>query len=324
MFIQLANKILRDIPTAQLYFLNIIEQLGVPENIIKHSNYLYEYKDKFILVRYLEQEDINILENSNKELIYIVDDDYLEIVSDSNLPLRYKFKIQVFLDNYYEYILKRASTFIVSNISLQKYYKNYGNVFYLKPYWNIDFEHIYNKNKLNKNIKLSYLATSSHTRDLSVLKENLTDIIYNNQDNISFHSLLGDNIPDWLRRLPNVYNKDYLSWGLYNKYMSRESFDIGLYPLLDTKVNEARSISKFFEYTRTGAVIVASDNWSYSDLIKSNNAGIILDNNNWHDSIQSLLDNRDKLTELKYNSYDFAKKLQKEILEDYKEFWDAI
>jgi hypothetical protein len=84
-----------------------------------------------------------------------------------------------------------------------------------------------------------------------------------------------------------------MDWPGYLAHSSSTRQDIGLAPLFESPVNTARSHSKVYDITRSGAVGIYSDRTPYADFIRTGEDGLLLpdDVGQWASAILELANN---------------------------------
>jgi len=95
-----------------------------------------------------------------------------------------------------------------------------------------------------------------------------------------------------------------MDWETFFLDTSLGKVDIVLSPIFNSNFNKFRSPTKFFDITRLKAVGIYSNTKPYSDFIKNNQDGILLENNidSWVDKISFLLDNEELRESLYLNA----------------------
>ncbi len=83
-------------------------------------------------------------------------------------------------------------------------------------------------------------------------------------------------------------------------------FDVGLAPLVDTPFNRARSNVKLKEYATAGAMWLASPVGPYVGL-GPEQGGLLVEDRDWHATLSSLLDDRQRLSALRSNAVAWAR-----------------
>ena len=87
-----------------------------------------------------------------------------------------------------------------------------------------------------------------------------------------------------------------MNWETFYMDSSTRKIDIVLNPIIKSKFNIYRSPTKFFDVTRFGAIGIYSNSEPFSDFIKDNYDGILLDNNIdlWISKISYLIENEEE------------------------------
>jgi len=167
---------------------------------------------------------------------------------------------------------------------------------------------------LREKLRLGWLGSSTHFLDLAVAadaiselrrKRDFTFVIYGLTDlpsveemyrqrmkkfGVSFvNSHLGKAIKVFLRktdRLPYEFHP-YVPPSEYAAKLSSIRFDIGIAPLADTAFNRSKSCIKYYEYTMSGAVTLASNVLPYSTEVPH-----VCDNTRraWKEALEELMD----------------------------------
>ncbi|MDO8187018.1 hypothetical protein Q5424_21045 [Conexibacter sp. JD483] len=96
-------------------------------------------------------------------------------------------------------------------------------------------------------------------------------------------------------------------------------FAIGLAPLADTPFNRARSNVKLKEYATAGAMWLASPIGPYADL-GPQQGGLLVGDGDWHAALSALLDDRQRLSELRANAVAWART---QTVEQLAPTWEA-
>ena len=82
-----------------------------------------------------------------------------------------------------------------------------------------------------------------------------------------------------------------MKWPAYQAFLSTPGRHIGLAPLLDLPFNRARSCTKFFDFTRCGAVGIYSSNGACAEVVRHGVDGLIvkLEQEAWVTAILNLV-----------------------------------
>ena len=95
-----------------------------------------------------------------------------------------------------------------------------------------------------------------------------------------------------------------MDWESFLLDTQNRNVDIVLNPILNSEFNSFRSPTKFFDITRLGAVGIYSRKLPYSNFIKHNYDGILLNNDMdlWYKTINYLLIDKSKRQEIVRNA----------------------
>jgi len=149
------------------------------------------------------------------------------------------------------------------------------------------------KKRGRKRITLGYFGTKTHTNDLSSVCASIND---------AATILLADFGIELRLRLVGAVDSDFLDrdypWiervevsvsGLYTEFIpwlieEGACWDIGIAPLVDSRVNRSKSALKYFEYGAMGLPCIASNLGEYPSVISHGEDGILIDvsdNDSW-------------------------------------------
>ncbi|MBV7316269.1 hypothetical protein [Shewanella sp. NIFS-20-20] len=124
-------------------------------------------------------------------------------------------------------------------------------------------------------IRCFYHGSSSHTLEWQFM-QTLVSAVQARYPQLSFE-LIGDiQVNKGFRHLPRVSILHPMSWPNYLALIQSRTMDIGLVPLFDSPFNRARSHCKLLDIARQGAIGIYSSRVSHSELIASNNAGLVV------------------------------------------------
>jgi hypothetical protein len=106
-----------------------------------------------------------------------------------------------------------------------------------------------------------------------------------------FHLAERHRLPADFAGHPRVQRIPGLGWAAYREGLARRRFHLGLYPLMDTPFNRARSVNKLIEHAVVGAAGLYSRSWPEAWRATEAGAGLVLRNRpaEWSAAIDHLL-----------------------------------
>ena len=157
--------------------------------------------------------------------------------------------------------------------------------------------------------KVAYLGTTSHTLEMRWLKP-LFEKIQLEREDCLLEIYVDKKWRNYFRSIPRLKMIHPMDWETFYLDSLTRKVDIVLNPIMNSKFNKYRSPTKFFDTTRLGAVGIYSDKEPFSNFIKDNYDGILLDNNInlWIKKINNLLENKNERRRIYINA---QKKLDK-------------
>ena len=288
-------------PTVFYWFNKVISKIINPKKLNKKI--LNDF-NTIVLIRYIP---FNIflyliyLKRKSKKIILLLDDNLLDINIFSELPFLYKLKIFFNIYCYKFFFSLFINEVWVTNKLLAEKIKIKISTNQIKVKL---LELNPKQHPLKKKLfKIAYLGTSSHTKEFKWLKI-LFERIQKNRNDCLFEIYVNKKWRNYFRSIPRIKMIYPMDWETFYLDTSLGKVDIVLNPIINSNFNNFRSPTKFFDTTRLKAVGIYSNTKPYSDFIKNNQDGILLENNidNWVDKISFLLDNKDLRKSLYLNA----------------------
>ena len=250
-----------------------------------------EWADILIFLR--SDSDIDayvsrIAKKAGKKLIYVLDDDLLNVpsyLSSSPYYLLPSTKKNI------KAIMANCDTFLTpSSVLMAKY----GNDFKYKYLISEPSLNRINKKESNKKIKIGFAGSIDRAQDLNeILKEAITEIVnkYGNSVEIEF---MGAN-PSFVNELGLKYLPYQDGYDAYTAYMAKCNWDIGLAPMPETEFHRCKYFNKFVEYASFGIVGVYSNCEPYIYGIRNRENGLLVENSTeaWVEAISELIENNE-------------------------------
>ena len=227
-------------------------------------------------------EVLERLRRQGTKLVYFMDDDLFDIRALRGLPLRYQWKIVTQSLMHRPGLLRMCDEFWVSTAHLAEKYSKFDPVL-LGPM-------PAQKTMAEKDgIHVCYHGTASHRREIEWIAP-IIEAVQAGTDKVHFELFGTREVNRRFCKLPRVSVLHPMSWPNYLAFTTTQKRDIALSPLLGGAFNAARGPTKFFDYTRMGAVGLYSDVSPYRGLVRDGVDGVLLDNDPavWVETILTL------------------------------------
>jgi hypothetical protein len=229
--------------------------------------------DTVVIARYLPIEWLAVLRRFRAEggqVIYFMDDDLMDTAVLKDLPSSYSRKIKASATRRRRQIEDIASEFWVASAYLaEKYAEWRPKILTPRPAPN-------NASETPPTL-LCYHGTASHQAELHWLVP-LIESLQSRNETIQFEVFGDHTINRMFRGIPRVSIVHPMSWPNYLAYSQLSTRDIALAPLLPQPFNAGRGPTKFFDFTRLGAVGLYSDAPPYQGFIRDGIDGFLLAN----------------------------------------------
>ena len=247
-----------------------------------------EWADIIIFLR--SDSDIDayvskIAKKAGKHLIYVLDDDILNVPSYLSSAPYYllpstKKNIRTIMSN--------CDTFLTpSPVLLDKYGKNFKYKYLIKE---PSLNRIKTKDT-NDKVKIGFAGSIDRAQDINViLKDAITKIVekYGNSIEIEFMGAR----PNFIEELNLKYLPYQDGYDAYTAYMAKCNWDIGLAPMPETEFHRCKYFNKYVEYASFGIAGIYSNCEPYTYGIRNNENGLLVNNNtqDWVEGISKLID----------------------------------
>lgn len=253
----------------------------IPEHLMKIN--LVEGNDTLILHRCYQGSTLaaaRFARLTGVKVIYEIDDDLLD-VREETWGKRFQTGhlsqiIKMFLDE--ADLIKAGSPELERRLTEKSY-----QVVYM-PYAVNKYNLM--RKRSNSICRVGYFGTPHHKEDIEAIFPALETIKNIFQEKVQFE-FIGCYPREWQQLDARIfpYQPDYNG---FMEFMRQRSWDIGLAPLRKTFFNEAKSDSKFRDYSATGAVGIYSDLAPYRDSVVNGENGWLVDPTTeaWVDTIQ--------------------------------------
>ena len=137
--------------------------------------------------------------------------------------------------------------------------------------------------------RVFYHGSASHGAEAHWLRPVLEEVL-TRDETVSFEIIGGRRVHRLYRGLPRVTVVHPMGWSAYQAFIKTGLRDIGLAPQLDSPFNRARSYTKFFDITQSGAVGIYSAGSANADVVAHEKEGLVieLEPRRWADAILRL------------------------------------
>ncbi|AWF83353.1 hypothetical protein BTJ40_04355 [Microbulbifer sp. A4B17] len=213
--------------------------------------------------------------------IYLfMDDDLFDWRVFSNLPVKYKAKLLRYSWSRQKWLKSVEAQLLVSTPYLQKKYSDWKPSL-LQP------EPV--RGDIVSSVNVFYHGSASHKEDILWLRPIVEEVLRQNLS-LTFEIIGDGRVNRLFNDLPRVQVLHPMKWPTYLSLLQSRQRAIGLAPLLDLPFNRARSHTKFFDITQSGAVGVYAAGDVYGKVIRHRENGLLLPMNpsQWIEGILSL------------------------------------
>lgn len=222
-----------------------------------------------IFVRYVPPAWARLIETVRPllgRLIFFMDDDLLDAGASAGLPWRYRFKLARLVAWRRPWLQRQGVELWVSSPYLREKYAAWGAKLVLPMPLPSALE----------SRRVFYHGSASHRAEIHWLRPVLEEVL-RRDERVSFEIGGGRAVYRLYRGLPRVTVVHPMQWPAYQATLAWPGRHIGLAPLLDSPFNRARSWTKFFDITRSGAVGIYPPNSVYAEVVRDGVDGLVVD-----------------------------------------------
>lgn len=218
-----------------------------------------------------------------------MDDDLVAAKHAVHLPLRYRHKIHSLFERQLDQLNLLCSQLWLSTAHLAQVYAH-CNPRILPPL-------PFCQEATETPLTYFYHGSAAHQAEIIWLLDVVAEVQRSSRL-LNFLIIGGGDVNRHFRSLPRTMVLHPLSWHSYSNCLTTIPHHIGLVPLLPCSFNNGRSHTKFFDLTRLGSVGIYSDTPPYSQFVRNNIDGILLENSpeQWVNTIISLAEDRQRRT----------------------------
>lgn len=306
--------------------LNFLNRLG--KIVFKHSSFRNVTQkeciesDVVILVRSdsdMALQLVKTLKKRDKYIIYVLDDDILDIADGLVSSKYYK---SVCVQKRIKKIMSCCDMLLSPSELLLQKYKGYFHTSAIieEPALGENRKATHSK----KQIKIGFAGSIDRKADIeSILNNTIHEITTKYKDKIKFEFFGAK--PDIVDELNLNYYPYTENYELYQKKLEELNWDIGLAPMPNTNFHQCKHYNKYIEYSAYGIIGIYSNIMPYTKVIKNGINGILCDNvtQEWTKAISYLIDNEIVRKELLDNIENIKKeKFSLDIVS--KQYMDAV
>jgi hypothetical protein len=271
--------------------------------IIAAQNLIGSDCSVLIICRYLPVKWISVLRafrKSGGRVIYFMDDDLMDPAALIGLPSDYVRRIRGQATKQSEVLNSLCDEFWVGSPYLAEKYKKWAPTV-LSPRASVD------EIRGRVNTSICYHGTASHQSELEWLVPVVESVVTGAPD-VSFEVFGDHKVNRLYRDMPRVAVLHPMGWTNYLSYTGGVHRDIALAPLLSHPFNAARGPTKFFDFTRMGAVGVYTDVPPYRGFVRDGVDGVLIPNDPavWVRTIRDLIGDADRRTRMSIAARDRA------------------
>ena len=274
-----------EIPTADYYFRaalgDLIEHPGesaaYPRPIRRLAATLYEADGHLVVIRTFGEEVLSLIAARPRHRLHYVIDDMLPVAAEClELPADYRGRLARFASTLLPRLLVLKPAIVAPSPAIRSLFPDLECV-HLDPCSVVPTRErpAVQDWPDGQGLRIVLLGTRSHQQSLIPLARIAEDVRAALPKARLTH-FMGAIGPPALRANPIVEARRGLSWAHYRRLMERETFDIALTYLPESRFNQGRSITKALECAAFGAVGLYSDRTPFAGLVTHGTDGLLL------------------------------------------------
>lgn len=257
-----------------------------------------------IFVRYIPNTWKRLISKERSRLanvIYFMDDDLWDLNVTSGLPWQYRVKLAMYATYHQKWLKTMGAQIWLSTPWLINKYQN-SNPRLVTPKPIFDSSSTFGGQPSNQ-IRIFYHGSASHRSEIIWLQPIIKEVL-KQDDHVTFEIIGDQKVNRLYRILERCTIVNPMKWPSYKAFISQQGRHIGLAPSLPLPFNHARSYTKFFDVTASGAVGIYAKPGPCENIISHGQDGILLNMNpsEWIDAILELAQNQS----LRQNIYQTA------------------
>ncbi len=235
-----------------------------------------------IFVRYVPASWAKLIEVMRprlRALIFFMDDDVLDVQASVGMPWHYRLKLARLSAWKAGWLRRLKAELWVSVPYLQDKYASWHPRLVLPS----------PVAPLSDICRVFYHGSATHNAEIRWLRPVIEEVLHRNE-RVSFEIVGNREVFRLYRGLPRVTTIHPMKWPAYQHFLALQGRHIGLAPLLDSPFNRARSHTKFFDFTRCGAVGIYAPESACAKMVRHGVDGLVvaLNKNAWVEAILAL------------------------------------
>jgi hypothetical protein len=235
-----------------------------------------------VFVRYVSRDWYRLVNAQRARiagLVFFMDDDLLDPLASRGLGWRYRLKLLRMATRYGTWLRGQETELWVSSHYLEEKYKA----------WNPRLVRPTPIPVAAPGCRVFYHGTASHRSEAAWLRPVMERVLAA-EAQVFFEIVGGREVARRYRGLERVNLVHPMKWPAYQAFLGSGRRDIGLVPQLAHPFNWARSYTKMFDITRSGAVGVYTASTACAEVVRDGIDGLVveMDPDAWVDAILKL------------------------------------
>lgn len=295
------------LPSTDLYFLNTMAPWVRPRLALGRAARQRPIRavganafvagDAFVLIRRDTPDVMRMAMHWRGPMIYVIDDDVAAGAVCPLLPDGYRARLARFERAFHRHLLARADIVLAASDVLARRLAQdrAGPIARIDPVWRqapADGAHFAPLAR-GAPLRIVQLGSASHGGALAVMAPIMRALL-DRHALMTFTYFSPRIIHKGLEQHSRARRIEPMTWSEYQRWMGRNRFHLGLYPLAQTAFDRARSASKFSEYAIVGAAALYPQGWPPAQ----EREGVLLAPDRpeeWGETIEHWIERRDEL-----------------------------
>lgn len=259
-------------PSTDYFILPYLRKLGVDEERLTFDQLPTEEElqdTELLFVRYIPRKWQSLLDQNlikMPQMLFFMDDDLFDWHAFSGMPLRYQIKILRYSWSKQRWLKSVDAQVWVSPPYLQQKHCEWAPELLQAEPLEISAE---------PGLNISYHGSASYEADIHWLPPVIQEVL-KQSPKLTFEIISNTGVNRLFCNMPRVQVLYPMKWPTYLSMTQKPGRTIGLAPLLDLPFNRARSHTKFFDITQSGAVGIYAAGDIYSKVVRHRENGLLL------------------------------------------------